>query len=303
MLDFSNLNLIPGKSFDENEKRACCPFCKEKLGKEDTKYKLYINLESGLYYCFRCETKGIINNLEIDTKKENDFRIKRLYNNLNLLKNRNIQCSSEIYIDLFSEPINKNKHLISYKYLIDRGISDEDIKKWNIRTGKSYYDENDNLIKKWSGRIIFPYFEDGICTYATGRTYINSEPKYLNITSNKSVVVYNINNITNRTCILCEGIISAISAEKYSKSNITAVSVLGKFPSKAQLDLIRLKADTVYLSFDGDVSPDEIDKINNSLLKRKFKIYNVIVDGDKEDANSLKEKYKYYFDNARLVNR
>ena len=36
----------------------CCPFCYDVVGREDTKYHLYVNPVKGKFMCHRCETKG-----------------------------------------------------------------------------------------------------------------------------------------------------------------------------------------------------------------------------------------------------
>lgn len=43
------------------EYKVCCPFCPSKIGRVDTLYKLQLNKAKGVYYCYRCESKGRTN--------------------------------------------------------------------------------------------------------------------------------------------------------------------------------------------------------------------------------------------------
>lgn len=40
------------------EWQVCCPFCPVAEGKEDRKFKMYMNPEKGFFHCFRCGTSG-----------------------------------------------------------------------------------------------------------------------------------------------------------------------------------------------------------------------------------------------------
>ena len=41
-----------------SEIRICCPFCKARVGRPDTGFHMYVNLERPVAHCFRCEWKG-----------------------------------------------------------------------------------------------------------------------------------------------------------------------------------------------------------------------------------------------------
>jgi hypothetical protein len=246
-------------------------------------------------------------------EKTSNKNLDELRTALNKVFDRPIIQTTGININLFSDPINPKKHPKSIKYLTEeRGLTFEDIRKYDIRSGKSYKDEEDKLIMKWTGRVIFPFYEEGICTYAIGRTYMNDDRKYINVDVPKSSIVYGIDRITNKECIICEGFLSAIAAEK--TTSISSVCTLGKTISPLQLYKIKTKADKVWLSFDGGVPEKQIKYATRSLMKAGFnEVYKVNLPGEGDldingnectkdyDPDDLGDEYLKYFDKAERV--
>lgn len=302
-------NAVPAHSTNPNRFKTDCPFC----GKKDHFY-FDIKTKSGI--CFVCmdhhvklDAQFIIGPDNAPTKDLDELRgaLKKVFDRPRIEK-------SGVDIDLFSEPINSKRHPKSIKYLLEeRGLSMEDIVKYDIRSGKSYMDEETGrVIMKWTGRVIFPFYEDGVCVYAIGRTYMGDDRKYINVDVPKTNIVYGIDKIKNKECIICEGFLSAVAAEK--ATGISAVCLLGKTISQFQLYKIRTKADRVWQSLDGGVPESQVKSMSKSLLKAGFReVWRVDLPGKGEldihgeectkdyDPDDLGEEYLEYFNKAQRV--
>lgn len=280
-----------------------CPFCPIVIGKEDKGMHLNFNTAKHVFRCPRCLSAGSLSNL-----KEFSFISKapKTISDIKLRAEKLFERSKPTLFDInkISWPLNIEKTPIAYKYITIRGFTDDDIKKYSLRVGIPYYDDvKDYEVKKWSGRILFPFInKSGEYKYVVGRTYIDSEPRYLNSEGSRSTVLYNIENI-NGACILCEGIISSISAEKATK--VPAVALLGKSMNSFQISLLKSRTSEVFLSLDGDTSIKEREFIKTNLQRAGIKVWMIdvpiIKDGDKirKDPDDHKESYLEIFKKAR----
>jgi len=263
------------------EERFNCPYCISNGKTVDTKKHLYVNKTKGVYFCFRCGAKGRIKDFIPIVDYDLDNLKKRLNNAYSL--------DEPINLDEISRTISKESK--AYEYLRMRHFTDEEIEKFNIRVGNNNY---------WKDRILFPFMRNKQCYYVVGRSYYdNVLPKYLNQAGKKNGYIYNIENLSGDSCIVCEGIISAISAMRWT--NLPSISVLGKYISKTQAFVISGKVKNVYLCFDGDVSLREAMPSIETLYKAHVnKVYFVELPMN-HDPDSIGEKIKYYIENSRLV--
>jgi len=296
---FGNLDAI--ETSNPDEWRINCPFCIKSGKGEDDKQHLYVNVSKGLFNCFRCGSKGTIGQLlkygihgkakgpspEFDKLRE---RINKVYKRPEL---------KTFDLDQISWKLDKDTP-IAFKYMLDRGFSEQEIRKYDLRVGKSYVvnEETGETVKKWAGRVIFPFYDNGQVVYLVGRAYCGKEPKYINSKGDKSQIIYGIDNIKDRTCILCEGIISAIAAERIT--NVSAVSMLGKTATNFQLSRLREQCDIAYACLDGGVEKIEKTKLNLRLLSFGFKVAEISLPGEK-DPDELGSDFKQFFDEARWV--
>lgn len=287
-----------------NQIRINCPFCHKKAGKDpDTKYHCYVNLMKKVFFCHRCSSTGKLKDLkgfEIMGSDDPDI------NEFNKIKSRLIGMFSppsvqSFNLDEISWPVDKVETPIAYEYLSKtRNLSDENIDKYGLRVGKPYWSEKYNReVNKWVGRILFPFYFENKCEYIVGRAYAGKDPKYLNSEGSRSALVYNIKNINYTPCIICEGIFSAITAEKVTK--IPSVAILGKYITPLMAARIRSRTDEVYLSLDGDLTKDEYKKAIKTLLNTGFKVWNITLPKE-SDPDDLKESYLEYFAKAERVN-
>ena len=289
-------NAKPAHATNKNRFKTDCPFC----GKEDHFY-FDIKTKSGI--CFVCMDKHIKlgpDFLMSPEEKAPNKSLDDLRATLSRVFDKPLIESTGVNIDLFSEPINSRRHPRSLNYLLnERGLSMEDVQKYDIRSGKSYKNEEGKLIMKWTGRVIFPFYENGVCVYAIGRTYMGDDRKYINVDVPKSNIVYGIDKIENRECIICEGFLSAVAAEK--TTGMSSVCLLGKTISPLQLYKIRTKADRVWMSLDGGVPEGQVKSMARSLMHAGLQeVWRVDLPGE-ADPDDLGDDYLKYFDKATIV--
>ena len=301
------LDLFDGREVRRGSKAGeffmCCDFCEERVGKKDTKFHLGFNIYNGRWHCFRCDagpkTHGQLKNLKTFTEfnevPASDDLISQIEKNLDKISQPRKQKFYDL--ELMSFELSLQVTPFAYDYITERGFSDEDIKKYNLRVGKEFVDpETNKTVYRWKGRILFPFFENGKCVYIVGRSYLGKQPKYINTSGSKNSIVYGLDRLDkNKECIVTEGIISAIAAER--ETGIPAVCLLGKSASDWQLSKIRNKANKVYLSLDGGVDDDSV---KNKCLRDSIDTYKVILPKDK-DPDDVKTEYKTFFANKKTT--
>jgi DNA primase len=276
-----------------NRIKVCCPYCLENCGKEDIKYKMGLNKIKKVAHCFRC---GAIIFFEQSESQELQFKeleqLKEKINNLSKpIKKIENKIDTKYKIDLnkIAEIINYNKTPNAYNYLIKRGINDNQIKNLKIMVGKS---------EKYKGFIIFPFFNNNNeVEYFIARNYNGENPKYLNLKKDKENIIYKVGEKQDQA-ILCEGIFSAISANKYT--NIHSIAILGKELLPSQLNTIKYNYKSIIYSLDGDVGINQKMKIINQLISANLKVYCIDLPINK-DPDDLKEEYLNYFNNKKLI--
>lgn len=286
-----------------------CMFCLDKLGSPDSKQHLYINVKKGLYNCFRCGSKGHLTASGIQGFKILAEQISEKDETLDNLRSRisNLHTHhKDELIDLneISYPLSKEGTPIAQEYITKRGFTEEEIEKFHLRVGKNYKDKEGKDNHRWCGRILFPFIDEGV-KYIVGRSYTGKEPKYSNTNTPKNLIVYGLEFVENE-CILCEGIISAIAAYRYT--GVPGISCLGKTPSNLQLTKIRSKCDTIYYSLDGDVTKEERHNVLRQLFNLGFKVFEVKIplielpNGEKiKDPDDFKEEYLKFFKEAKRL--
>lgn len=306
------LDIKPGtgtKGRSGQEFQMCCPFCITRGHSPDKGYRLGFNIKKKIYHCYRCGKKGPLKDLkELEllnfyTPDDGYEEIKKKLNEKN-----NILELSDYNLDIMSYPISMEETPIAYNYMINkRGYSPEELIRYNVRVGKRFIEKGEQ-VNKWAGRVIFPYFYEEQCIYLVGRSYTDKEPKYLNTPEPKTLVVYGLDDIKGKIVILCEGIISAHAAQRYT--GISAVAMLGKSPLDSQLNRLRHKCKIVYQCWDGDVSSEERLHNARKMISMGFEVWDIdmptyeTVDGKTvgHDPDSLKEEFVHYFNQAKRIN-
>lgn len=203
-----------------------CPHCQERDGSEESqKYHLEVNLQKGLYNCWKCSSID-------DSMKGSVYSLIRKYGTPQLLKSykdtvRELRESSLYKIhfskddfsvdftdaeDEFIElpkhycKFQKDKHgnTQAFQYLSQRGIGWPIIEKYSIGF-TSYHDDDKNISK----RIILPSFDKyGDVNYWTGRDYTGNpkRQRYFNPKVERKDIIFNEDKVQwNADITLVEG--------------------------------------------------------------------------------------------------
>ena len=148
------------------------------------------------------------------------------------------------------------RHALSYLY--KRGITDNDILKYNI----GYCDEG-----LYSSRIIIPsYDSDGVLNFFVGRDFYNSKMKYRNSPTSKDIIGFDLFINWKEPIILCEGVFDAMAFKR------NAIPLFGKnVMKKLQKKIIDFGVKTIYLALDNDAIVDAI-KISEKFINNGIEV-------------------------------
>lgn len=226
------------------------------------------------------------------------------------------------------------------KYLLNRGIKDESIKKWrlgyapdvwqgasNFLISRGYKREEiekaglclksgktGNYYDRFRGRIIFPVFDLSSQVIGFGgRTLNQNDPaKYINSPAtslyDKSRVVYGLNKAgvgirKKNSCILAEGYMDVIMANQAGFENIVATS--GTALTPYQLRILKRYSDNLLTAFDMDIAGDSATKKGIELAQSQgFNIKIITMPQGKDPADIVSEnlnKWQSLMDKARSI--
>ena len=274
------LNEVIGYNRDSgSELLFKCPSCNHH------KRKLSINLDKNAFKCWVCDYRG-----------RNIRRLVRRFGTISQLQKWDQitnRVDLERFADLFMEPIPEEiyervefpeqfislsaKRLpatakFAYRYLQNRGVTDEDILRWKI--GYCFEGEYRN-------RIVIPSFDErGDVNYFIARSYNGDSYKYKNPRASKNVVFNELFTDWNSDLILVEGAFDAIVAGN-------AVPILGS-TLRRDSSLVRkiVYNDTpVYLALDPDAASKE-RRIIKMLQQYDIELHKIDV-GGYEDVGSM----------------
>ncbi len=312
-----------------------CPF------HNDTSPSMSVSPSKQIYKCFSCGASGNVVTFHMD------------YNGLSFPEAL-VELASRANIGLPSDytsysrpkvinPMVKSSHEINVitsklfnhflkttddgiearKYLLNRGFSDEAIKKYmigyiprshndvfNFLKQKGYSEEqiiasgialvNDSgYIDRFRSRIMFPLYDDesNIVGFS-GRVVGQGEPKYMNspetVVFNKSNLLFNFNNAKQvirkeKHAILMEGFMDVIKADIFGIEN--CVAAMGTAFTDEQARKLRRVTDTIYICFDGDKAGQNAALSSIKILRNfnfKIKVINL---KDNLDPDDFLSKY------------
>ena len=215
------------------------------------KPKLQINISTGKWHCWVSNVGG--RNLfqllkKVGATKEQFSELSELVDDIPKYKPTNDKIESvqlpKEYKPLWNggDSIVK-RHALSYLY--KRGITDEDILKYDI----GYCDSG-----LYSNRIIIPsYDSDGKLNFFVGRDFYNGKMKYRNSTTSKDIVGFDLFINWDEPIILCEGVFDAMAFKR------NAIPLFGKtVMNKLKKKIIESRVKTIYLGLDGDAIEDTV---------------------------------------------
>ncbi|MGB4985049.1 MAG: DNA primase [Erysipelotrichaceae bacterium] len=273
--------------------KCVCPF------HDDHDPSMVISPTKQIFSCFVCKTSGnaltfVTKYLKVSVPKALNELIEICNLDISLFNDNQVSEVNTKFIDLyklFDEALNYMQYELKsldnqkyYQYLIDRGITDDLIKKFKIgfnpnKNGlttfleRKKYDLDDavkvNLLGYnqsyfdiYANRIVFPIFDQvGHPIGITARSLDSDQAKYINTSStvlyNKSDVVYNYHIAkesykTENRVIVVEGVMDVIA---FSKVGINCVvATLGTACTKKQLQLIRSISSNICFCYDPDTA-------------------------------------------------
>jgi len=273
-----------------------CPSC------DHHKYKLSINLNKNAFKCWVCDYRG--RNIRRLIRRFGTFTQLQKWDEIT---NR---FDIERFSELFSEePIEEAKEQIeippefisltnkklpatakfAYRYLQERGLTDDDILHWKIG-----YCFNGN----YRNRVIIPSFDDdGDINYFVARSHNGDSYKYKNPRASKNIVFNELFVDWNDDLVLVEGIFDAIRAGN-------AVPILGStLRSDSRLLRKIVFNDTpVYIALDPDAANKE-RKIIKTLLRYDIELYKIDVSGYEDIGTMPKEVFAERKKQASFIDR
>lgn len=251
-----------------------CPFCKHH------KPKLEVDPKTGFYHCWTCQpaTKGrnlvsLLKKLQASPTQIAEMR--------SYFPEGRGEVDSKQYsvVKLPDEFISltQSSTKLSYRqakaYLKNRGISEEDILKYNI----GYCEKG-----KYANSVIIPsYDKNGRINYFISRSFEKDPAKKYNAPScNKNELIgfeYYIN--WKVPVVLCEGIFDAIALKR------NAVPLFGKsIPKALMMKLVESEVKTVYLALDNDALKEAL-KYSVDLLNLGKDVY--LIEMDNKDPSEI----------------
>jgi hypothetical protein len=177
-----------------------------------------------------------------------------------------------------------DKHLsVAQSYLYDRGLSEFQIKKYDIRycyTGR------------YSGRVVVPcYYQESIVTFVARDITGYAHQKYLNPTANKQGdFLFNYDGVLGERVIVTEGVFDAMAIGD------DAVASFGKSLSQRQLNLLNVFSEVIF--YWDDDAYEQVER-----YARKINgVVKTVLHPDALDAGSrLPEENLRIIDDAVLV--
>lgn len=223
-----------------------------RVGKKDTKRKLYINPVKNKAHCFRCHFST--NNAEELCEQ---YRIE-INHSFTVLDKEIAESTLRLpreYSTLFIGTEGKK----AYRYLIDRGISPTDISGYNLGFCSSGV---------YKGRVVIPIYQNEVLVNFQARDYTGTaqkEGRYAGPSKADGVVpsvLFNLDRIApNSVLVLTEGPLDALRLPKY------AVGCIGSgWNSKKKDQVLSKHPQVVLMAFDRDGTVDEeVVKIKKDL--------------------------------------
>ena len=217
-----------GTSLKGNEQAHHCPFC------HHHKKKLQINLDTQQWHCWVCDAKGkkisrLLRRLNVDSRKLQ--RLYEIYDDDYIVSSTSTEEKIELRLPMEFKSLLETPKGINplyrkvVQYAKDRGITNEDIIRYNI----GYCDGG-----MYSNRIIIPsYDSDGKLNYFIARSVFSEEKfKYKNPPVSKNVTMFENQINWNEPITICEGVFDAMAVKR------NAIPILGKFIPKTLMDSI-----------------------------------------------------------------
>ena len=282
--------LINPKPTRSGQYIADCPLC----GKSQ---HFYISRKTQMWDCKKCHSYGSIYKLLRLLDKtyllagstvENKERIESIREmTQEIVSNDDIELSD---LPVKKMPVGWKVSAKSTKYLLSRGITSEDCKRYNIGAT--------DMFRKYDNYVLIPIYDDGKIRGFLGRYGARKVPdgklRYNNsIGTEFAELLFGYDEITERTStvILVEGCFDKIAVDKvlhlWDDEEVKCVCTFGKKISDKQIKKLMLKGVTnVILLYDFDAIK-EIKKYGLEL--EKYFVTSITYTSDKKDIDECSE--------------
>ncbi len=253
-----------------------CPFCNHKKPKLEVNFSIENPKGKNPWHCWNCNERGTsLKTLlrKVNAPKECFYEIQKLGINIKLQNQPKVDITLPKEFIPFSNLENKTieaRHALSY--LKKRGLTKEDIIKFNI----GYCEQG-----KFQNMIIIPsYNEKGILNYFTARNFSqSSSKKYSNPPFSRNIIALESTINFDLPIILCEGMFDAIAIKR------NAIPLLGKnIQSNLMKKLVESRVEKIYLALDQDAINSTLSHCE-MLLNEGKKVY--IIDMDGKDPSEI----------------
>ena len=255
-----------------------CPKCNH------YKKKLQVNLnrnskQFGFYHCWVCDFKGrtlfqLFKKLNATKEQWSELRdiVGETSYNRTSVKNTQVQTVElpKEYQPLWNGgrgPEFEN----AKKYMFRRGITQEDLLKYNIGYCTSGL---------YTNRVIIPSYDNNSqLNFFVGRDIFDSKMKYRNSPSPKNIIGFDLLINWDEPICLVEGVFDVIAIKR------NAIPLFGKtILSKLKRKIIEKKVKTIYISLDTDAIKDSL-KMVDEFMRNGIDVY--FVELSQKDPSDL----------------
>lgn len=267
-----------GKPTSKGNRAFHCPECKHH------KLKLEVNLEEHSphfqsYQCWVCGFKGkklttLFKKIEADPDKVNElkFLVKSTSKEVKITTETKKVILPDEFISLINPPTNNLSTKHALYYLKKRGITQEDIIKYNIGFCE---------FGKYSNMIVIPSYDaNGNLNYFITRNYNkNSSLKTKNPDVPKDIIGLELFINWDVPITLCEGIFDAMAIKR------NVIPLLGKFiQPNLMKKLITSSVQKIYIALDKDAIKQALN-FCESLINEGKEVY--LVDLNEKDPSDM----------------
>ncbi len=201
-----------------------CPFC------SDAKYHFYINCESGVWFCHKCQGKGNLWQLK---KQQGDIK-----GNIRPAFSKPVHKEPKPnQADGYHQALMNNQDVRDY--LSGRGISSESVKQFNLGVYK----------KKW---LTLPHYQNKKLVNIKFRSIPPEKKTFRRLPDCKSIL-FNVDvlNSANEEVYICEGEFDAITLVQHGITNAISNTIgAGSFDAEWIDQLKKIKK--IFLCYDND---------------------------------------------------